>query len=577
MTFTFDGLVLAAVISELRKLLSGGRVQHIRQHNPTDITIELRQPGHTYSLYLSADARFPRIHLTSSAQPIPPSPPQFCMTLRKHLEGSKLTSVEQVRFDRIAILTFTRTGQGDRVLILEIMGKHSNLILTDELGRIIAAAKHIGSSVSRYRQILPGREYVPPPYLSKINLTSPKAIEELHQAIQHISSLSSDPQAVQMQLVETLSGFGPFLAGEIVTRARTNGAIDPNRLLKELIRLREIILHEVYEPVIVSDSLGNTLMAYPIPVVQFPPQQQHTRQSINTALDAVYRSLTSKSELDTMKREVITVIRKTIDTKKRVQKSLERTIDESANAERYRQIGELILVNMHTINKGAKVVTLTDYFDPNMPSIEVELDEKLTPQQNAERYFKRYQKLRDAGHNAQERLKNITSEIATLEQSLESAEAATTIPELEQLKTKLAEQGFPIKTQPQRTQLEDELNTHHIKRILTDNGWEILYGETAEANDYLTQRIAAPNDTWLHARSVKGAHVIVRSANRQTNPPRHILMQAAMIAAMNSDAKHSGLIPVDCTQKKYVRKPKGAPPGYVVYRNEKTIDVCPRE
>lgn len=577
MTFTFDGLILAAVISELRKLLPGGRVQHIRQHNSTDVTIELRQPGHTFLLYLSADARFPRIHLTSYPQPVPPSPPLFCMTLRKHLEGSRLKSVEQVGFDRIAILTFARTDQGDRVLILEIMGKHSNLILTDEPGRIIAAAKHIGPSVSRYRQVLPGREYVPPPYLSKINLTSPEAIEEIRQAIQHIASQSLDPQAVQTQLVEMLSGFGPFLAGEIVARARADGTVDSNRLLEELIGLRETIIHEAYEPVIVTDSLGNTLMAYPIPVVQFPPQQQHTRQSINTALDAVYRSLIPKFELDTTKREIITTIRKTIDTKKHAQKSLERTLSESANAERYRQIGELILASLHNIPKGAKVVTLPDYFDPDMPTIEVELDEKLTPQQNAERYFKRYQKLRDAGQNAQERLKNITSEIATLEQSLEFAEAATTIPELEQLKTRLAEQGLLIKTQPQKTELEDELNAHHIKRIITDDGWEILYGETAEANDYLTQKIAAPNDTWLHARSVKGAHVIIKSANRQTNPPRHILIQAAMIAAMNSDAKHSRLIPVDYTQKKYVRKPRGAPPGYVVYRNEKTIDVCPHE
>lgn len=573
---TFDGLIVAAVVSELRRWLIGGRVQHVRQHNQTELTLEIRVPRRTHLLYLSANARFPRVHLTSSAKPVPPQPPHFCMTLRKHLEGSTLTNIEQVGFDRILRFHFNRIGQGARVLILEIMGKHSNVILTDELGRIIAAAKHIGASVSRYRQILPGRTYTPPPHSSKIDLTSPDAEQQIKQVVKQISRSPLDTQTVQSWLVETLSGFGPFLANEVALRSVSGDTVVPELLETELTLLRNTVLTENYEISLITSETGQALMAYPITTVQFPPEQQHKRSSINSALDTVYRSLVARAELEDLRKEVLTAIRQEIDFRKRSLESLDRTLAESARADQCRQIGELILAHLHTIEKGSSSAKLINYFDPSMSELEVELDEKLTPQENAQQYFKRYQKLRDAAANAEERRRKINLELSQLTEAIERAQLAVSVDELQNLRDSLSDQGI-LRVRSPKSEPEDDLASHQVKRILTDEGWEILYGETAQGNDYLARKLARPNDIWLHARSVKGAHVLVRTTGKAGGVPKQVLLRAAIIAAANSEAKHSRLVPVDYTHAKYVRKPRGAAPGFVVYRNEKTIDVCPSE
>ncbi|MDH7600671.1 MAG: NFACT family protein [Armatimonadota bacterium] len=573
---TFDGLILAAVIHELNTLIVGGRVQQIRQHNATDITLELRVPGHTHLLYLSADARFPRIHLVSSSKPVPQQPPHFCMILRKHLEGTILREICQVGFDRIAQLRFARIGQPDRLLTAEIMGKHSNLILTGEDGKVIGAAKYVGASISRYRQILPGKNYAPPPHMTKIALISEDAQDRIETALKHLASGRVDAERVQKWLVDTFSGFGPFLASEVTVRCSKADAIDTDRLLEELLELRNIVLEGRFDPVLITSETGSAIMAYPIPTTQFPPEQQHSRSSINWALDTVYLSVIPRAELEDLRKTATTLLHQEIDFRQRSMESVERTVSESARAERYRQIGELILANIHTIEKGSTAAKLIDYFDPSMPEIEVELDEKLTPQQNAERYFRRYKKLRDAAASAQERRPRLAHELAELKEALDQVNSASTTQELESILDSLREQGL-LKTQKQMIQPEAEFEGHQVRRITTDDGWEILYGETAEANDYLTQKIAKPNDIWMHARSIKGAHVVVRTAGKSSGVPKSVIERAALIAALNSEARHSNLVPVDYTFRKYVRKPRGSPPGFVVYRNEKTVDVSPRE
>ncbi len=572
---TFDGLILAAVLHELQKWLVGGRVQQIRQHNATDLTIEVRVPGYTHLLYLSADARFPRIHLVSSVKPVPKQPPPFCMTLRKHLGGSVIRQIEQVGFDRVAHLHFAHADQSERILIVEIMGKHSNLILTDEHGRIISAAKHIGKSLSRKRQILPGRDYVTPPHTAKVNLTSDDAENRIQAAVKHLGTGCIDSQTTQDWLIKTFNGFGPFLANEIIARSSDAGTIAIDRLESELLMLRHTVLAKRYDPVLIANDTGHLIMAYPIRTVQFSAEQQLSKTSINWALDTLYRSLIPQAELADLKKAVTTLLRYEIDFRQRSLESAERTLSESAKAGRYRQIGELILASLHSLEKGCKTAKLVDYFDPSTPEIEVELDEKLTPQQNAERYFKRYQRMRDAAASAQERREKLLRELADLAEALKRTDDAVTTEELQSMLDSLREQGL-LRTQKQTVEREVEFDRHPIRRLITNDGWEILYGETAEANDYLTQRVAKPNDIWMHARSIKGAHVVIRASGKAGVVPRSVLQRAALIAALNSEAKHSNLVPVDYTFRKYVRKPRGSPPGLVVYRNEKTLDVCPR-
>jgi len=375
--------------------------------------------------------------------------------------------------------------------------------------------------------------------------------------------------------MSAFSGFGPFLADEIIARSSQDGKVSVDRLREEILQLGEMVRHESYEPVFITDESGHGLMVYPMPSVQFPIDRQHPRASINEALDTLFRSLVSRSQLDEERTQTLTAVRRAIASRKQTLKSIERTVAESANAERYKQIGELILGNLQAIEKGAKSVVLADYFDSDMPQIVIELDEKLNAQQNAERYFKRYQKARDSVATSEARRTVTLRAIENLESAQQDAESAKTVDSLKELRKKLTEQDL-LRSEVAQEKHVEEFGGERIRRYMTPEGWEILYGENSKANDYLTQRVAKPNDVWLHARSITGAHVVIRTTGHTGGVPRPVLVQAARIAAQNSDAKHSSLVPIDHTFKKYVRKPRGSAPGYVIYRNEKTIDINPK-
>lgn len=570
---TYDGLVLAAVVAELDALLTRGRVQKIRQHNDTDLTIEIRGAGHTYALFLSVDSRYPRVYLTASRHPSPEVAPQFCMLLRKYAQGALVKVVEQVGMDRVLCVRLDSSEHGEMALVLEMMGKHSNLILIDANKRILGAAKHVGSSVSRYRQVLPGRDYLPPPGADKADIreTTPALFEHLWR-----SRLPENPDraAVRTWLVDTFAGFGPFIAEEIVTRAAGEGAPELEAVRTETLRIGEIIVNRRFDPVLITDDRGAGVAAYPVRSVQFPDSFQHSRESTCETLDALYRSLVSRTALEDERTQLATAVRRALAARKQALKSIERTLSESGRAERYRQLGEILIANTHALEKGAKLARLADYFDPEMAEVEIELDEKLTPQQNAERYFKRYQKARDASEVASARREQTLRDLDLLATAEQEVRNAASLESLRELRAELTHCELLRAELPRQERGEDEFGGHKIRRVVTPDGWEILYGETSQANDYLTQRVARPNDVWLHARAVTGAHVVIRAAGHSGGVPRPVLERAATIAARNSQARHSSLVPVDHTLKKHVRKPRGSAPGFVIYSNEKTIDVA---
>lgn len=571
---TYDGFTLAAVVAELRHRLVGGRIQKIRQHNDTDITMEIRGPGHTYMLFFSVDARFSRVHLAAALEPVPQEPPNFCMLLRKHAQGGYVTAIGQVGLDRIMRMSIEYPDHTRFELTLELMGKHSNLILTDSHDKILGAMKHVGSTISRARQVLPGRQYEPPPGEPK---TDPASLTPESFDTAWPSHFGDQPvtEAVKAWLMSTFSGIGPFLADEIVARARRDGTASREAIKEELLGLGEMVRTGAFVPVFITDERGTGLMVYPMPSVQFPADRQHARASINEALDALFRSLVSRTAIEGERSQTLTAIRRALAARKQSLKSIERTIAESARQDEYRQTGELLLANLQAFETGAKSVTLTNYFHPDLGDITIELDEKLTPQQNAERFFKRYQKARDSVATAQQRKSNVVREFEALESAREDAEKARTVDALRELRKRLTEHDL-LRQEIVHEKQESEFGGERIRRYYTPDGWEILYGENSKANDYLTQRVARPNDVWLHARQITGAHVVIRTAGHSGAVPRPVLAQASKIAAQNSDAKHSSLVPVDHTFRKFVRKPRGAAPGYVTYRNEKTIDIDPK-
>jgi predicted ribosome quality control (RQC) complex YloA/Tae2 family protein len=319
-------------------------------------------------------------------------------------------------------------------------------------------------------------------------------------------------------------------------------------------------------------------MVYPMPSVQFPADQQHARASVDEALDAMFRSLVTRSALEDERSQTLTAIRRASATRQQALKSIARTLAESTKADRYKQIGELILANLPSIERGAKSATLVDYYDSEMPEVEVELDEKLGANENAQRYFKRYQKARDAVATAEARRTRITRQLAVLAAAGSEAESAKGVETVLAVRKMLVDQDMlRAEIVQEKGAGEAEFPGFRIRRFYTPEGWEILYGENSTSNDHLTQKVARPNDVWLHARSIAGAHVIIRTAGQKATVPTPVLAQAARIAARNSDARHSSLVPVDHTLRKFVRKPRGSAPGLVTYRNEKTVDINPAD
>lgn len=569
----YDGFTLAAVTAELKRILVGGKIQKIRQHNDTDLTLEIRTPGHTYMLFFSVDARFPRVYFTASIQPVPQEPPNFCMLLRKYASGAYIVDIEQSGLDRILKVRIEYPDHTRHYLIFELMGKHSNLILVDENNKILGAVKHIGTSLSRYRQVLPGREYIAPPGSEKID---PRNIDsDTFDMLWNQAGPLSDNKLVQKWIMGTFSGIGPFLADEMILRSTQNETLSQEKLRDEIMTLGDMVRKSAYEPVFITGEHGEGLMVYPMPSLQFPASSQHPRSSINEALDALFRTLVGRSALDDEKTQTLTAIRRASAARTQLLKSIERTVAESKNADRYKQIGDLIFANVNAIEKGTKSVELIDYFDPAMPEISVELDEKLTPQQNADRYFKRFQKARDSVYMAENRKARTVNELEMLESAKKEVESSDSAEKIKELRKSLTEQELLRQEIAQEKHIE-EFGGERIRRFLTPEGWEILYGENSKANDYLTQRVARPNDLWFHARSITGAHVVIRTSGHKGDVPRPIIIQAAKIAAQNSDAKHSSLVPIDYTFRKYVRKPRSSAPGFVTYRNEKTIDINPK-
>jgi len=483
--------------------------------------------------------------------------------------------VEQEGFDRVLKIR-TEAPDGNRnVLILELMGRHSNLILTNDAGKILGAAKNITAAISRYRQVLPGLDYIPPPGGEKIDPIN--VAREEYEALRR-DSLSQSPSTEEMKhwLVATFSGIGPFLADEIILRSGDNPT--PETVWNVLQELRRIVTEQDYSPKLITDKRGAAVYVYPIPVLQFPAENQHDRYSVNETLDMLYRDLIRRSEYDAEYASLETAIKHSIAWREKMLKDAEKALTEGEKAERYKQLGELILASMNTIEKGQKSARVTDYYDPEMPVIEIQLEEKLTPKENADRYFRRYKKAVEGADMAIDRQKELGTEIKILQTAMEKLPSAVSADALKALRKMFVERGLlRAEPQPEKTgkREEPEFGTAKIKKITSVDGLEMLYGENSQSNDYLTTKVAKPNDLWFHARSIKGAHVVVRTGNQPDRVPQTTIKQAAEIAAKNSDARHSSLVPVDYTLKKYVRKPKSAAPGFVIYEREKTIDVTP--
>jgi len=570
----FDALTLSAIVTELQEV-KGYLVSDIYQPTDTEIILHFRVAGSHRMFLISAHPQLARAHFTTHRPPNPPTPPNFCMLLRKHLEGAHLEEARQEGpFDRILWLTFSRRSDFPRRLVVEMMGRHSNIILLDEERTILGAIKLITRRVNRYREVLPGRPYIDPPRGDRLNPFQMSQGEFLHRAEQAPAhTLASH------WLMDTFMGIGLFLANEIVLRSGVQDLHEkPERLWDAFWEVLKAARHG-FEPVVIENERGEPASCWVYPTVQYPPERQRRAERVSQALDETGWVIGHRTQVGELRQDLTSEIEEEIEWRRENSRQLEHALQEGGRAGFYRQMGDLILTGLGQIPRGASEWHTINYYDPEMKEIAIPLDPKIGPQENAQRYFDRAHKAREGAATAARRLERSRKEITLLEEAARRLSQAEDDEAIRQIRRDLVQAGL-LRPQEERlpskkAKIKDPFRGHKIHQFVTADGWEILIGENNQANDFLTTKIASPDDWWLHVRMAPSAHGVIRTQKRPEAVPPLVIEEAARLVARHSDSKHAALVPVDYTLRRYVRKPKGSPPGKVLYQNEKTIFVEP--
>ncbi len=571
----FDAFVLNAVADEMIEKLvkTGQRVYKIFQINQ-ELIITFRGETHSPSLYFSVHPQSCRIHFTERHYTHPLSPPAFCMLLRKHLLNGVLTSLEQPLLERVLYLNFSapnREGKEvTKTLVLEIMGRHSNLILLDTVSEenkriILGALKPISPLLNRRRTILPHHNYSPPPLQDKLH---PFALS--YQAfVEEMSRFEGQP--VESAVMENIRGISPFLAREIAARAETSTVSKEAApsLWHALEKLMQIYTSKEWKPALLCDKEGN-----PIDFSAFQPLQPFEGSfrlvhSISRLLDEFFQYREKIVGEKTLRASLNQHLEQALKKSRRKEKVRSKELEEAKKADQLRLFGELIILHLKKIPEKTKEIYLENLYSAEGEKIKVTLDPQISPASNAQRYFRKYRKARQGEIKISERLAEAHQEIAYLESVRFSMEKAD-LPILQEIKEELEEAGFlPVKKKPQLPKKAPRFSPlqYHSSR-----GEEIYVGRNNRQNEHLVHKFAAKTDLWLHVKDIPGAHVIIRSKD----PHDETVREAALLAAYYSKGADSSNVAVDYTQVKNIKRHPAGKPGMVTYTNYKTIFVTPK-
>lgn len=560
---SFDGLMTRAIANELNEEITTGRISRVYQPFRTELVFTVRAKGKNHTLLLSANPNFARIHLTNEKYDNPKEPPMFCMLLRKHVEGGIIEKIEQVEMERIIIVHLKSKDElGDtsyKQLIIEIMGRHSNIILVDKKeNKIIDSIKHVTLAQSSVRTVLPGQTYTFPPAQEKVN---PLEIDHT----QLLRKLNFNLGKMETQLVQQFAGLSPLLAKEIIYRA---GLVNQANVSKSFFEVMEPIRKGHYQPQMTAD--GDKELFYLIPL-QHLKGERKTFSTVSELLDRFYYG---KGERDRVKQQAYDLerfLKNELEKNKKKIKKLEKTLVDAEKAQKYQKYGELLTANLHLIKRGDKEADVIDYYDENGATITIALDPKKAPSENAQQYFKKYTKAKNSVQVVQEQIEKTLEEITYLEQLIQQMEAAAP-KDIEEIREELMEEGY-IRRRQKGQKKKKKQEKPQIEQYNSSSGIPILVGKNNKQNEYLTNRLARQDEIWLHTKDIPGSHVVIRS----TDPDEVTLTEAAIIAAFYSKARQSSSVPVDYTKIRYVKKPNGAKPGFVIYDNQATVYVTPDE
>ncbi|UCZ51792.1 NFACT family protein [Bacillus shivajii] len=559
---SFDGIVTRAVTQDLQEKLISGRIVKIHQPYKTELIFTVRRGGKNYSVLFSANSSFARFHITNEKYENPQEPPMFCMLLRKHLEGSILEEVEQKELERIITFSFRgRNELGDvsyKKLIIELMGRHSNILLVDtEKNIILDSIKHIPPSLSAFRTVLPGQPYKEPPHQDKVNPLSVNEDDVKRKLNFHQGKMDK-------QLIDTYSGLSPQVVKEILHRAKfSNVETVPPAFVETLAPIKN---HE-YSPQMIIDKTNETFTVIPL---THKSGERKTFDSVHEMLDRYFYGKAERDRVKQQAHDLERMLRNEYNKNKKKIKKLEKTLTDADKAQQQQRFGELLTAHMHLIQEGDNEVEVIDYYDPDQKSLTIPLDPRKSPSENAQAYFKKYHKLKNSVAIVQEQIKKAKEEMSYLDQVIQQVEAASPR-DLEDIREELQEEGY-LKKRSQ-TKKKKKQDKPHLERYTSTEGVDIYVGKNNKQNEYLTNRLARQNDTWLHTKDIPGSHVVIRSDNFSEKT----LHEAANLAAYFSKARNSGQVPVDYTLIRHVKKPSGAKPGYVIYDNQATLFATPDE
>ena len=570
-----DGAFLYAIKRELEPLV-GGRVEKVHQPSREEIIISIRTRQGSSKLYISANAGSARVCVTEAPADNPQTPPMFCMLLRKHLGSGKLIAVRQDGLERILFLDFECVNElGDVVtvtLACEIMGRCSNLIAVNHDGKVIDSIKRVDEAMSRERMVLPGMRYTLPPRDDRLNfLTSSPDEMTAAVRVQGTAELSK-------ALIRTFEGISPILAREWTffagrgahLQADTVHGDQLDRLLFIIKRTKEQLEQGECCFSAVSDKEGQLKDFSFIRLSQFGTLM-YTKElpSASALLDYFYterdRAARTKQRANDLFKLLVNLTER---TSRRISVQREE-LSACAEREHFKLCGDLISANVYRLKKGDSSAILENFYEEDCPSIEVKLDVRKTPSQNAQQYYSEYKKAAKAEEKLTEQIAKGEEELQYLDSVFDSLTRASTENDIAQLRLELAEQGY-IRSSGSKAKPPKALPPVEYR---SSDGFTILVGRNNHQNDQLTLKFAEKSDFWLHTQSITGSHVII--VTEGAVPPDRTIEEAAVIAAVNSSGRDSNLVPVDYCLAKYVKKPSGAKPGKVIFTNYKTAFVRP--
>ena len=582
----FDGSVINSIIFELNQKLQNGRIDKIYQPEKDELIIGIRGFKESYKLLLSASSTFPRLHLTTENKSNPMAPPTFCMLLRKHLIGGRVVSIHQPEFERIIEITIECQDEmgysTTKMLTIEIMGRHSNIIFLDKESRkIIDSIKRISFDISSVREVLPGKQYVYPPSNAEGELPklSPltASFEDLKKSIEH----QVDSLKVDKFLMKAFNGISPIAAKEMCTYGNIEFDSDITRIsdsqrlsLYEGIETFASRLNQnQYKPNIILEE--NKLKDfYCFDLEMYEHLQKKYMDSISETVEKFYFEKDNKDRIKQKYGDIQKIINNRLDRCYKKLEILNNELEKAHDAEKYKLYGDLIMSNLYQITKDQSKIKLLNYFSEAEEQIEINMDTQLTPVSNAQRYFKKYNKSKSAMISIGHQLSENKQELEYLETQSDNLDKCTEELEINEIRQELAEQGYTKKKKIVKGKSKAVASSKPMQ-FISSTGLEIYVGKNNVQNDYLTIKFAGPKDIWLHTKEIPGSHVIIRTGGVQLDDTT--LVEAANLAAFYSKAKNSSKVPVDYTARKNVRKPNGAKPGMVIYDSNKTVYIDPNE